>query len=203
MRVRKIVGVVICAMPAFAVSEDLPFEAATGLWQVTWDEGSTGYMCVDVRYPPWELKDPSGIDLIDCLVTDQERLDTSGNRLRMRTWKMERQLREGKTHRLETTCVTETFNYGKSQSPTVVWKIEAKAEWTGDLRRALQFTEVAKRTTAGVEVEEGRVSYRLNWLGECPAVLPAGNKCRVPTPGSPATSEWPACDSALRDKPSP
>lgn len=160
-------------------------------------------MCVDVRYQPWRLKDPSGIDLLDCLVRDVEWREPSGNRLRMRTSKLERQLQEGKTYRLETTCMSEAFNYGRSQSPIVFSKTKAKAEWTGDLRRALEFTELATRTSGGGQVEEGRVSYRLNWLGECPAVLPAGNKCRVPTPDSPATSEWPACDPAVTGKSSP
>lgn len=203
MTVRNTVVAMVLAMPVTAMPEDLPFQAATGLWQVAWNEGSTGYMCVDVRYQPWRLKDPSGIDLLDCLVRDVEWREPSGNRLRMRTSKLERQLQEGKTYRLETTCVREAFNYGRSQSPIVFSKTEAKAEWTGDLRRALEFTELATRTSGGGQVEEGRVSYRLNWLGECPAVLPAGNKCRVPTPDSPATPEWPACDPALTGKSSP
>lgn len=203
MPVRKIISVVICVMSANAMPGDLPYQAARGLWQVAWNEGSTGYMCVDVRYQPWRLKDPSGIDLLDCLVRDEEWQEPSGNRIRMRTTKIERQSQEGKTYRLETTCVREGFDYGRSQTAVVFAKTEAKAEWTGDLRRALEFTESATRTSGGGQVEEGEISYRLNWLGECPAVLPAGNKCRFPTPDSPATSEWPACDSALRDKPSP
>lgn len=203
MNLRQIFFATVCAMPVLVVAEDLPYQAATGLWQVNWNEGSTGYMCIDARFQPWRLKESSGIDLFDCLVRDVEWREPSGNRLRMRTSKSERHFQEGKTYRLETTCVTESFNYGRSQSPIFNSKTEAQAVWAGDLRRALAFSESTTKTTDGVRTDQAVVSYQLKWLGQCPAVLPAGNKCRVTASDVHSTSEWPACDPALTGKSDP
>lgn len=200
---RKIVIAIVCAVPVLGTSEDLPYQAATGLWQVAWNDDSTGYMCVDVRHQPWRLKETAGIDLFDCLARDVEWREPSGNRLRITTSRSERHLQEGQIYRLETTCVTERFDYRRSQSPFSMSRTEAQARWTGDFRTALEFTESAVRTSDGVIDAKESVSYRLKWLGECPAVLPAGNKCRASKTDAVATSEWPACDPELTGKTNP
>lgn len=200
MSVKNLFVLMLCAMPASVTCEELPYQAAAGLWQLAWSNGSSGYMCVDLRFQPWRLKESPGLELGDCLVKDVEWRDPSGNKLRIRSSKSERQWQEGKTYRVETICLTDSFNYSRSQSPVSRSTTEAKAVWVGDLRGALDFSESATRALDGVRVDEARVSYQLKWLGECPAVLPAGGKCRIPTADSPANSEWPACDPDLIGK---
>lgn len=177
--------------------------AASGLWRLDWQDGRSGYLCVDEAHQPWRLVGDED-RLYNCWVDDSSWQESNGDRLRVTSEKTERQWREAGVHRMELSCVNKKFSSAHGDNPWSVATSVINRTWSGDYRSRLDFSEEgrADSTTGSIrnavlppEMLTG--AHSMTRIADCPASVPAGYKCRIPTPESPATSEWPACYPTL------
>lgn len=196
-------------VPADVLSEESKNLAASGLWRLHWQDGRAGYLCVDEAHQPWrEIGDEDR--LYNCWVDDSAWQERNGNRLRVLSEKTERHWRESDVYHVELSCTNRKFSAAQGEKPWSVASTIVTRTWRGDYRSRLFFSEQGRggsSTGSTGEVDLPAVfltgSHSMTRVADCPVSMPAGQKCRIPSAESPATAEWPACDSALRDKPSP
>lgn len=209
MRTIAFVILAMGSLPVFASSEEATSRASDGLWRLDWPDGRVGYLCVDADFQPWRsVGDENRIWA--CSVEDVSWRERSGNAMRHVKKKTERHWRENNAYRLELTCDVSHFNGARDGAEPTSGMTVINRTWSGDLKTKLRFEERGvvrspERSDGAVAVPEGMLtgSHTMTWLATCPRSLPAGSKCRVPTPEYPESSEWPACNPSLTGESNP
>jgi hypothetical protein len=195
-------------VPADVFSEESKNLAASGLWRLDWQDGRVGYLCVDEAHQPWrEIGDEDR--LYNCWVDDSAWQERNGNRLRVVSEKTERHWREGDVYHVELSCINRKFSAAQGEKPWSVASTIVTRTWRGDYRSRLFFSERGRgvsSTGSTGEVDLPAVvltgTHSMTRVADCPVSMSAGHKCRIPTPDSTETSEWPACEPTLANTPS-
>jgi hypothetical protein len=172
--------------------------ATSGLWRAAHADKSTAYLCIDHNYQPWRMlpvakygppvgvgsfREPNGT-IIRYVV-----------RLERRDWA------EASTYGSETTYTLQHFHPGDAKAPTSGTATKVARSWKGNFASRLEFRETMTVVATDADPSKAlsvlRDSAVMTRVGACPANMAPGQKCRVTKSASAASSEWPACDSAV------
>jgi hypothetical protein len=166
---------------------------APGSWRIDWSDGRVGQVCLSDRFTPWRTLPYAPIG---CDVKEVKWREANGTTLSLSQRSVRRDFFKAGAYWSEFVCESEGRSSAHADGPVTSNRSTITRVWKGDFVSRLEFSET---DDSGVVWEQ----FTMSLLGTCGESMSAGRKCRIPTANSPASSEWPACDSALMGKSSP